>query len=269
MFKIIIMLTTLIISNLAHTMELAKIAPEEESNAIKEKIVNTFPDAGLNVKNVYISALEGFYEVEVNHETLYFSKDGKWMIRGEIFDTERSVSYTDEQFYLKNKDKLESYAGTIDYVSNNEKVIAYVFTDPTCPFCKRLSNNIPLLNKYGITVKYIPFPRSGISEENKGYSQSKQIWCSPNKKEAYYTIENGGETKYSLTPQCVNNVNEGFLLGEELNITSTPMVIMNNGVLSKGFSNAADLIVKANIIDPNDKEAVQKLLIDVNNQIKR
>lgn len=240
------------------------IEDKEVKGEEKEKIIThldtLYSDAKLSFGNVYETQMENFYEVEMNNENLYVSKDGKWMIRGEVFNTEKGVSYTNEQRYIRAKDKLNEFKDTIDYNAENEKLVGYVFTDPTCPYCKKLNESIPILNEYGITIKYIPYPRNGVSIKNEGFILAKKVWCSEDRKSAYKKAENGIPFTSEENIACNQSVYSGFNLGEELNVRGTPLVMLSNGVIVKGFSNAADVIIKAKLVDPKNKEELEKLL---------
>ncbi|OED36183.1 hypothetical protein AB833_28215 [Chromatiales bacterium (ex Bugula neritina AB1)] len=43
----------------------------------------------------------------------------------------------------------------------DKKTIVSIFTDPTCPYCRKLHEQIPQLSDAGIEVRYLAFPRAG------------------------------------------------------------------------------------------------------------
>ena len=51
-----------------------------------------------------------------------------------------------------------------------------VFTDTTCPYCHKLHAEVPELNKRGIEVRYVAFPRQGLG--SPGDEQLQAVWCS-------------------------------------------------------------------------------------------
>ena len=62
------------------------------------------------------------------------------------------------------RDLLESFPAedmVVYPAEGDEKASLKVFTDTTCPFCRRLHQEVPELQAAGVAVRYLPFPRSG------------------------------------------------------------------------------------------------------------
>ena len=51
------------------------------------------------------------------------------------------------------------------------------FTDISCPYCQKLHQEVPELNKQGVTVRYLAFPRNGV-KNNVVSQQMNAVWCS-------------------------------------------------------------------------------------------
>ena len=51
----------------------------------------------------------------------------------------------------------------IVYKAANEKYVITVFTDISCPYCQNCIK-VPELNKQGVTVRYLAFPRNGVKK---------------------------------------------------------------------------------------------------------
>jgi thiol:disulfide interchange protein DsbC len=42
------------------------------------------------------------------------------------------------------------------------KGIAYVFTDVDCGYCRKIHNEVPVMNQMGIEIRYLAFPEQVI-----------------------------------------------------------------------------------------------------------
>src|SRR5258708_12408243 len=58
-----------------------------------------------------------------------------------------------------------------------------VFTDVDCAYCRKLHSEIAELNRLGVRVRYMFFPRSGPNTES--WKKAELVWCSANRNEAF------------------------------------------------------------------------------------
>ena len=77
--------------------------------------------------------------------------------------------------------------------------VIIVFTDVSCPYCKKLHNEIPDLLQNNIEVRYVLFPRNGIDDD--AYMNMASLWCSENKKEL---LEKAFEGDFIDEAKCDN-----------------------------------------------------------------
>ena len=57
-----------------------------------------------------------------------------------------------------------------------------VFTDTSCPYCRKLHREVPQLQQAGVTVRYIAFPRSGTRSE--AAKTMRSVWCAKDRRKA-------------------------------------------------------------------------------------
>ena len=56
----------------------------------------------------------------------------------------------------------------------------YIFTDVDCGYCRKLHKEVPALNKAGIEVRYLAFPRGGLqSSTSKKWRKHGVQWIAP------------------------------------------------------------------------------------------
>lgn len=160
----------------------------------------------------------------------------------------------------EKKDKIIDFAKklpmtwTINFPAvGEEKTQLFVFTDYTCPFCRKLHNDIPMLNQHGITVRYLFYPRSYSAGPEQPVAkmqleQMRRAWCAPDQGEAMselfdtrsiddYKCEDVAEAKERPSFPGVYQ----HFLGTLFEIEGTPAYFTNTGIFDQGYTNLQTL----------------------------
>lgn len=189
------------------------------------------------VERVSETPLEGIYEVRLKSgETFYSNAAGDHFIVGELIANrpEGLVNLTQQ---ASNAERAERLAGVPDDEriifrgSETPQAVIQVFTDVTCPYCRKLHKEVPRLNEMGIEVQYLAFPRSGLQSD--GARQLAQVWCASNPAEAMSAAKRGDTL--SNAPDCDNPVSEQYHLGLELGVQGTPAIVLPDGRMVPGY----------------------------------
>lgn len=64
----------------------------------------------------------------------------------------------------------------IVYKAPEEKHVITVFTDITCGYCRKLHEQMKDYNALGITVRYLAFPRQGLSSQAEKTCVLSGVW---------------------------------------------------------------------------------------------
>ncbi|MBR9827817.1 MAG: DsbC family protein [Oceanospirillales bacterium] len=209
-------------------------------------------DSRLQVKSVEPAPVAGLYEVVLSSgETLYADMKGEYLLAGQLFrvDTEQGlVNLTEEKRNLARQSAIESLdaADMVVYAPQGEvKATLHVFTDVDCPYCHKLHEEVPALNKMGVQVNYLAFPRGGPG--SAAHNKMQTIWCATDdERRARMDAAKSGERLSAET--CDNPVLDQYMLGQKLGVTGTPALILDDGTLLPGYMPAARLqqILKLN-----------------------
>ena len=164
---------------------------------------------------------------------------------------------------LKNKEIVEgiikNYSDSIAYYpAKTDKVISsiYVFSDFTCPYCKKFHQDLDNINKAGIEVFYIPFPRKSLSDTLVVRGLQKII-CSDNRADTFNIafinpngFVNSVKNDEISCPKSIN-IMDFNNYGSEMNIQGTPAIITKNGSMIHGYNGALEFVteLKKNIED--------------------
>ncbi|MDO6441105.1 MULTISPECIES: DsbC family protein [unclassified Marinobacter] len=206
---------------------------------ISERLSSAVP--GLKVLSVKESEAKGLYEVQSNNgDTIYTTQDGQYLLTGDLLKvTSTGIANVTEAARAADRHEImESYGdeGVISYKASDEKVVIDVFTDIDCPYCRKLHDEVPQLNDYGITVNYYAYPRSGPGQPS--FVKYVSVWCAEDKESAMDAAK-AGDAVAAAT--CENPVLEQFELGQRVGVTGTPAIVLEDGNIVRGYVPAKNL----------------------------
>jgi thiol:disulfide interchange protein DsbC len=200
-------------------------------------------EKGRQVDQVNPTPLPGLYEVVIHGQVIYMSEDGRYIIDGTLIDYKggpsNSINLT-EKTRAKMRQGLMGKitdANTIVFGPKKAKYTLNVFTDTTCGYCRKLHQEVPMLNAKGVKVRYLLYPRAGEGSESAHTLES--IWCSSNRQDALTKAKAGEEVPKK---NCKNPVQEHLQLGQEFGLQGTPLLVTQNGTVINGYRPADDLV---------------------------
>ena len=216
------------------------LAEKPASDAVVKKLKTALelPGTGISVKGVNKSAMAGLYEVELIDGTiLQTSPEGDFFIVGDLYAVDKNAGLTNLSEQRRDGQRLEA----LEQVAASEMIVfpaegerrAYinVFTDVTCYYCRKLHQEVPELNKRGVEVRYLAYPRQGIGTD--GYQKLVTAWCSDNKTDALTKLK--AEQSVPNKSCADNPVTAQFQLGKDVGVRGTPAIVTQDGKLISGY----------------------------------
>jgi thiol:disulfide interchange protein DsbC len=198
----------------------------------------------LPVTDIKTTPVPGLLEVTSDTNIFYISKDGKYVVSGEMLDLnkdKKSWSLTERTARSLRKKILAglNVKDMIVFAAKKPKVAnVTVFTDIDCHYCEHLQANIKDYTDLGIEIRYLAFPRAGPASAS--FDKAISVWCSTNRQENYDLA-----TKHKDIPKnlCKNNlVEDQFELGKRMGVNGTPTMFLDNGYKIGGLLEAKDLL---------------------------
>ena len=194
------------------------------------------------VESISASPMAGLYEVKLKgSRVLYASADGQYIVQGYLFQLKDGKPVN-----LTEKTERQGVAKLINGIPAAEMVVypakgetkshITVFTDTTCPYCHKLHAEVPELNKMGVEVRYVAFPRQGLG--SPGDKQLQAVWCSADKKAAMDKMVDGKDIKAAA---CANPVSKQFNLGQSIGVNGTPAIVLADGQVIPGYQPAPQI----------------------------
>ncbi len=222
---------------LALASSFAVAAANDAEQAIRKSLQSL--ESEIPVDSIAASPVNGLYEVKLKGgRVLYASADGQFLVQGYLFQIQDGKPVN-----LTEKAERVAIAKTINAIPASEMVVypakgetkshITVFTDTTCPYCHKLHAEVPELNKRGIEVRYVAFPRQGLG--SSGDQQLQAVWCSTNRKAAMDKMVDGKEIKAA---KCENPVSKQFQMGQSIGVNGTPAIVLEDGQVIPGYQPA-------------------------------
>ncbi|WP_374706536.1 DsbC family protein [Marinobacter sp. F4206] len=212
----------------------------EVEDGIAKRLTNAVP--GLKVQSVTESEAKGLYEVQSNNgDTIYTTADGQYLLTGDLLKiTDNGIANVTEQARAGQREKVMAAFGGDGVIrfpaDGEEKAVIDVFTDIDCPYCRKLHDEVPKLNAYGITVNYYAFPRSGPGTPS--FKKYVSVWCAEDQQAAMDAAKAGRSVE---SASCENPVLEQYQLGGRVGVTGTPAIVLEDGNMVRGYVPADNL----------------------------
>lgn len=203
---------------------------------IRNAIRKILPHA--RVDEITPSPVKGISEVIMGSNLYYATNDGNYIFQGSLIDLNSRVDLSQQRLkgirlaLLKKVKKKDM----IIFPAAREKHVITVFTDIDCGYCRKLHKEIKQYTSRGISVHYLSFPRSGL--DTPSYYKAVSVWCSKDRKAA---LTRAKQDEAIPMLKCDNPVRMEMELGDELGVTGTPAIFLEDGTMIPGYVPAAKL----------------------------
>jgi thiol:disulfide interchange protein DsbC len=179
------------------------------------------------------SPVPGIYEYIKGADIGYVSADGKYYFNGDLYEIQGQTNLSEQKRGGLRARLLASVSekDMIVFSPKDPKYTINVFTDVDCTYCRRLHSEIAEINRLGIRVRYLAYPRTGPGTES--WRKAEAVWCSANRNDALTRAKLG---QLNLGQVCsVNPVAREFALGNALGVNGTPGIITSSGRYIGGY----------------------------------
>jgi len=194
--------------------------------SLKKAIESTYPK--VKIQNITKTPFAGLYEVFLDGQIIYTDESFNFLIvEGRLVDPKNKRDLTAERIDELTRIDFSSLPleKAIKVVKGNGSRKLVVFSDPDCPYCKKLEQK-DLVALSDVTIYTFLYPLESLHPD--AANKSRAIWCAPDKSKAWQDwILNGQLPKNSTA--CDSPIDDVAQLGTKLGITSTPTLIFSNG----------------------------------------
>lgn len=194
---------------------------------------------GIKVQSILPSPIAGLYQVIAQGQVFYLTGDGRYVIQGEAFDFKTRTALNDVTMDRLRREAIARLdpAQMVRFAPAHPKYTVTVFTDIDCPYCRAFHANIAEINKLGIAVDYLFWPRTGLGTPSA--RKAVDVWCASDRQAAMTAAFEGQAPKPG---QCTSPVAHDFHLGQDLGVGGTPTIIAGNGAVLGGYVDPQELL---------------------------
>lgn len=199
---------------------------------LKSNLSKQYPN--IQVTNIQPTAMNGLYSASLDNQIIYLDESAQHMFIGSMVRLKDQKNLTKDLVIQQNTVdwKQLPFKDAIKTVKGNGKRELAVFSDPNCPYCKKLEAELDKLND--VTIYTFIYP---LKAQSVVVSQS--VWCDANPAYAWKNL-----LQKNVQPQqktCANPLERNLQLGRKLAVDGTPTLIFSNGFKMVGARSAADI----------------------------
>ena len=223
---------SLLLTALLAASSYAGDAPADVVKAIAANLKQRYP--ATRIDQVVPSPLPGIYEVVMGRTVAFSDAEGRYFIFGHLYDmqTQRDLSAERKESLAKVDWSALPLENSIKFVSGKGERVLAVFSDPDCPYCKKVEAELAKLDN--VTIYLFPFPIQSLHPN--AVAKSTVIWCAKDRAQAWRDALTGG--KLVGKGDCENPIAANVALAERLGINGTPTLIARDGRLLPGAASA-------------------------------
>jgi len=187
-----------------------------------------------------LDAIPGLYEIRSGANIFYTDTTGDHLISGHIFSTKNHKDLTAARLEDINRVDWNKLPLKNAIVSGDPKGSPVaIFTDPDCPFCRRLETELPKTR--GLKVYTFLFPLAQLHPEAR--AKAEAIWCSKDQHKTLQDIMlNGTALNRIKSGICKTPIDNNLNLGASLGVHATPTLIAHDGRKHAGGMSAEQLM---------------------------
>ncbi len=194
---------------------------------IRQSLQADFPGIG-KIEHIVKTPYAGLYEVVIGDQLLYTDDQGQYIFDGSVIDAKNRRDLSEERrrvLFAIDFDKLPLDLAVKEVKGNGKRKLA-IFTDPNCPYCKRLEKELNGVSDVTLYLFMYPiFPGSSEIVRN--------VLCSKDPVKAWneWMLKEISPAK----AVCKTQTDKVMALGQKLRVNGTPNLIFGNGIQAPGF----------------------------------
>ena len=204
------------------------LAQTAEEQRIRQALEPKFKPT--RIEGVLPTPLPGIFEVRFQTadgpQIVYTDAQGSHILTGNLIDMRTERNLTEER--LQKLTAIDFGSLPLDLAvkvqrGNGKRMLA-MFTDPYCPYCRRLEQTLLQMDDITVYVFMYPVIRPQAADH------SKAVWCSKDRAKAWLDLAAADRPKVpAAKPDCPNPVDKVLELGRSLRVNGTPTLFFADG----------------------------------------
>lgn len=209
----------------------------------REELASTFP--GIEEENIQDSPVPGMYEITLGSQVAYVTRDGRYLIKGEVIDLDNNLNLTEARKTEARRELLTGLdqANMIVFAPRppiESKYSVTIFTDIDCRYCRTFHRGIEQVNMLGIEVRYMMYPVAGPGTAS--WKKAVDVWCAEDRTGAMTAAKSDSE--FPVRECDATQVSQQYDLALKLGLRGTPTILTERGDYLGGYMVPEELLRK-------------------------
>jgi thiol:disulfide interchange protein DsbC len=183
------------------------------------------------------TAWAGVFEVSMGANLAYVDASGQYFLFGHLYDMKSQRDLTAERKDATARIDFHALplADAITDVRGRGSRVVAVFSDPDCPYCRRLETELEGLSDVTIHTFLMPIASLHPHAREKAIA----VWCATEALAAWQSLM----TREQAPPaaDCPHPVDRNVALAERLGVTGTPTLVAADGRVLAGAASAEQI----------------------------
>jgi thiol:disulfide interchange protein DsbC len=219
----------------AFTLPAAAQPPAPAPTALTERLHHLYPATRFG--EVHLTPWPGVFEVAMGANLAYVDETGQFFLFGHLYDMKAQRDLTAERkdtlaridfAALPLADALKEIRGS------GERTLA-IFSDPDCPYCRRLEAEIRDLTD--VTLYTFLMPIASLHPEAR--AKAVAVWCAHDRIAAWHALM--WRDVPPAANDCPHPVDRNVALGARLGISGTPTLVAADGRVLPGAASRTQI----------------------------
>jgi thiol:disulfide interchange protein DsbC len=209
------------------TVTQAAAAPADASTLV-ERLQALYPSTRFGA--IHSTAWPGVFEVAMGANLAYVDATGRYFLFGHLYDMRQQRDLTAERKDAMARIDFGSLplADALTEVRGKGTRTLAIFSDPDCPYCRRLEAELRGLDD--VTIHTFLMPLASLHPAARGKAVS--VWCAPDRLATWQALML--RDVMPIQADCPHPVDRNVTLGEQLGINGTPTLIAGDGRVLAG-----------------------------------
>jgi len=208
---------------------------QTHAHAVSEQLKSLYPATQFGP--VTTTPWSGVFEVAMGNNLVYVDASGQFFLFGHLYDMKAQRDLTAERrdevtrvdfATLPLNDAVKEVRGS------GARTFA-IFSDPDCPYCRKLEAEIKSLTDVTLYTFLMPIASLHPDARHKAIA----VWCASDRVAAWHALMWHDETL--PVRDCAHPVDRNVALGERLGISGTPTLVTSNGHVLAGAASAEQI----------------------------
>jgi len=196
---------------------------DDGAESLEKRLKDLYP--ATRIERVQTSEIPTVYEVTMGKNSAYTDATGRYFVFGHLYDMKTQRDLTAERMEKQQRIDFSQLplGDAIKTVRGKGERMLAVFSDPDCPYCKRLEAELDKLDN--VTLYIFPYPLEGLHPE--AVDKAVAVWCAPDRARAWADLMKTG--KVPAKRDCENPIQRNIQLAQRLGINGTPTMVSADG----------------------------------------